>query len=115
LIIKKEELISLIKQNDFLIKEGTKVAIMNSVDSIKQILYNHDQTQEHCIKEIPEMFTKRNQLVFELSRDFSDPTLDYLPFLYNHKVEPFRYEIFLCFINVEEAADLFAKNNKDSA
>ena len=56
MIIKQDELMSLIKKNDFLIKEGTRVAIMNSVDSIREISYNHDQILEHCLKENPEPY-----------------------------------------------------------
>jgi len=40
-----------------------------------------------------------------MTRDFSDPTKDYFPFLFYHRVEKEKYEIFLSFINLELAGD----------
>jgi hypothetical protein len=71
----------LIKKNEYLINEGTKVFIMKTIDSIESLSFNHDQIEEHCTddKYINEL---SNELVFELTGDFADPTLDYFPFLF---------------------------------
>ncbi len=42
-----------------------------------------------------------NELVFELIRDLADPTKDYFPFLYYQYVDYEKFEIFLCFMNIE--------------
>jgi len=46
-----------------------------------------------------------NELVFEMTRDFSDPTKDFFPFLFYHRVDREKFEIFLSFINLELAGD----------
>ena len=46
-----------------------------------------------------------NELVFELTRDIADPTNDFFPFLFYQKVDRYKFEIFLCFMNVELAGD----------
>ena len=52
-----------------------------------------------------------NELVFELTRDIADPTLDYLPFIFYQKEDRFKFEIFFCFLNVEAAGEHLVKNN----
>ena len=112
LIIKYEELFSMIKQNEWLINEGTKIFNMKTIDSIEPLSFNHDQIKKYCIEDKKHYFRLRNKLVFELTRDFADPTLDYFPFLFYQKVAFNKFEIFFCFINVEAAGEYLIQNKK---
>jgi len=39
---------------------------------------------------------------FEIIRDLSDPTCKYLPFIFHHNVNEGRFELYLCFFNIED-------------
>jgi hypothetical protein len=42
-------------------------------------------------------------MIFEVSRDFADPTSDWFPFLFYEKIEKEKFDVYFCFINVESA------------
>ena len=98
----------LIKESEFLISKDTSVFVMKTIDSIESISYQ--QIYSHC--EYDKYINGlSNELVFELTRDIADPTLDYLPFIFYQKVGDEKFEIFFCFLNVEAAGKYLVKNN----
>ena len=81
---------------------------MKTIDSIESISYQQIYSHSGYDKN---MNCLSNELVFELTRDIADPTLDYLPFIFYQKEEYMKFEIFLCFLNVEAAGEYLVKNN----
>jgi len=53
---------------------------------------------------------KNNEFIFELSKDFADPILDYLPFIFHSQIDYYKFEIYFCFINVEAAGEKLIKS-----
>ena len=111
MIISIEELFKNIKEEKYLIDEGTNIFIMKTIDSIEIIPFDHEEIKEHC------GFNKwinnlSNELVFELSRDFADPIKDYFPFLFHSKIDEdqIKFDIYFCFINVEAAGEKLIKS-----
>jgi len=52
----------------------------------------------------------RNEFIFELTRDFADPTKDYFPFLFCKKVDTNKFEIYFSFMNVEAGGEYISQN-----
>jgi hypothetical protein len=98
----------MIKESEFLINKDTNVFVMKKIDSIESISYHQINSHCECDKFINGL---SNELVFELTRDIADPTLDYLPFIFYQKVDDDKFEIFFCFLNVEAAGEYLFKNN----
>ena len=72
MIISLEELFKNIKEDKYLIDEGTNIFIMKTIDSIEMIPFDHEEIKKHCdLKKFINNLS--NELVFELSRDFADP------------------------------------------
>ena len=85
---------------------------MKSIDSIESISFQQIDEYMSNNKYVNRL---SNELVFELTRDIADPTLDFLPFIFYQK-EPYKkFEIFFCFINVEAAGEYLVKNNNQIA
>ena len=55
---------------------------MKTINTIEQIQFNNEKIKQYCSCD---KFNNqsRYELVFELTRDFADPTKDYFPFLFN--------------------------------
>ena len=72
----------LIQDNKCLInEETTNIFIMQAIDSIQSIPFNHHNIQKYWGND--KYFNQSsNELVFELTRDMADPTKDYFPFLF---------------------------------
>jgi hypothetical protein len=51
-------------------------------------------------------------MVFELIRDMADPTKDYFPFLFYQKVAEKMFEIYFCFIGVEDSGEYLVKEKE---
>ena len=82
LIISLQDLWQLIPHNKCLINEdATNIFIMQAIDQIQSIPFNHDNIDEYCNFD-KEFNRSSNELVFELTRDMADPTKDYFPFLF---------------------------------
>ncbi len=54
---------------------------MKTIDSIEPLPFNHEKIQKYCGYD-KWINGSSNELVFELTRDFADPTIDYFPFLF---------------------------------
>ncbi len=100
LIISQQDLQLLIQKQECLIKEDSNIFIMKTIDKIEAVSFNHEKIKQYCDygKYIN---SSSNEIVFELTRDLADPTKDYFPFLFYSKVDNEKFEIFLCFMNVE--------------
>jgi hypothetical protein len=86
---------------------------MKNIESVETESFNHDKIEKYCTSD--KYFNKSsNEYVFELTRDLADPTKDYFPFLFYLSVDRYKFEIFLCFMNVEKAGEyLMEKKLKD--
>jgi len=98
----------LIKESEFLIKKDTNVFVMKTIDSIESISFHQIDSHITYDKVVNKL---SNELVFELTRDIADPTLDYLPFIFYQNEDREKFEIFFCFLNVEAAGEHLVKNN----
>ncbi len=74
---------------------------MKTVDSIEAVSFNHDNLKPFCNNNKCVRSLNGIELVFELTRDLADPTKDYIPFIFYQNVDTNKFEIFLCFMNVE--------------
>ncbi len=104
LIMSQQDLQLLIQKQECLIKEDTNIFIMKSIDSIETLPFNHEKIEQYCGDD-KEINLSSNELVFELTRDLADPTKDYFPFLFYQRVDENKFEIFLCFMNVENTGE----------
>ena len=99
-----EEIMKYIKEEKYLINQGTNIFIIKTIDSTEVLPFDHNTIDYHLGRN--KLMNKlSNELVFELSRDFADPTKDYFPFLLYSKVDEIKFEILFCFINVEAAGE----------
>ena len=86
---------------------------MNSIDSIEQLPFNYQKIKQYLGLNKWNNGSN-NELVFELTRDLADPTKDYFPFIFYQSVADLKFEIFLCFMNVENAGEyLIEKKQKE--
>ncbi len=86
---------------------------MKTIHLIEQIQFNHEKIKEYQGND-KQNNGSSNELVFELTRDLADPAKDYFPFLFYQKLADYKFEIFLCFMNVENAGEyLIEKMQKE--
>ena len=113
LIISQQDLLLLLQKQECLIKEDTNIFIMKTIDSIEALPFNHDKIEQYCENDKYNNCSS-NEFVFELTRDLADPTKDYFPFLFYQKLAECKFEIFLCFMNVENSGEyLIEKKQKE--
>ena len=74
---------------------------MKTVASIEAVSFNHDKLKPYCNLKKSVNSLNGIELVFEITRDLADPTKDYIPFIFYQNVDETKFEIFLCFMNVE--------------
>ena len=115
--ISQQDLLLLIQNQECLLKKDTNILFMKNKDIIEPIPFNYDNEKfKDYLWHGYEKWINSSyyELVFELTRDLADPTFDYFPFLYFEKVNEMRFEIYLCFMNVEKAGEyLVEKKQKE--
>ena len=77
---------------------------MKKIDQIESVSFECNLMEEYCVREKLKNRLSNKQ-VFEITRDFADPTLDYFPFIFYQNVDYEKFEIYFCFLNVEEAGE----------
>ena len=95
-----------------LVEEGTNIYILEKLDKIYKIQFTHEKIKEFCGND-KENNGLGNEFVFELIRDSADPTQNIFPFLFYQKIDISKFEIYFCFINVEDVGELLQNKNED--
>ena len=72
MIISIEELFKNIKEEKYLINEGTNIFIIKTIISVETIPFDHEEIRKH-LGYNKDINILSNELVFELSRDLADP------------------------------------------
>ena len=96
-MIKKLENKSLILYNQ------TFIYIMTSHDKIELNIYDEKMLKFQYSTHDKFNNGSFNELIFEVTRDFADPTLDFFPFLFYERIDIAKFDVYFCFINVERA------------
>ena len=65
---------------------------------------NRDILQDECSNDKFNNGTS-NEYVFEMIRDFADPTKNYFPFLFYELIDKNKFDVYFCFMNVEAAGE----------
>lgn len=85
-----------------ILDEGTTIFIPMELDNIVKTFYSNQEIlkYERNSQSLLGSFTS-NLLEFETIRDFKDPTSQWLPFIFHHNVAEGRFELYMCFLNIE--------------
>ena len=98
-MIKKLENKSLILYNQ------TFIYIMTSHDKIELNIYDEKMLKFQYSTHDKFNNGSFNELIFEVTRDLADPTLDFFPFLFYERIDKAKFDVYFCLMNVERAGE----------
>lgn len=83
-----------------LVEKGTTIFIPKNLNEIVKTVYDEDEILQYHGNSVKPLGLS-NYMGFETIKDLNDPHQNYLPFMFNQKVDEDKFEPYFCVLDID--------------